>query len=267
LSIRTYLGDRYYGAKARLHREFGSLRSLRELGPAARRDFERARNEDVYRAAYLDEMPLVTVCMATYNRADLLFERTLPSVFAQSYANFEIVLVGDECTDDTAARAAAIDDPRFHFVNLARRGDYPKEPIKRWMVAGTKPMNVALALAGGAFVTHLDDDDSYTPTRLAELVALIRSTRSDLVFHPFEVETADDQWTVNPALEFQLGGVTTGSILYHRWLTRIGWDPFAYLHGEPGDWNRLRKFKFLGVHARRCESILMRHHKERQNRG
>lgn len=267
MSVRTYLGDRYYGAKARLHREFGQVRSLLELGPTARRDFERIRASEAYRACYMEKSPLVTVCIATYNRAERLFERTLPSVFAQGYANFEIVVVGDQCTDDTAERAAEIDDPRFRFVNLARRGDYPEEPIKRWMVAGTKPLNVALALAGGAFVTHLDDDDSYASTRLEELVALIQSTRADLVFHPFEVEAAEDQWTVNPALDFQLGAVTTGSTLYHRWFTRIGWDPFAYLSNEPGDWNRLRKFKFLGVDARRCGSILMRHYRERQNRG
>lgn len=267
MSVRTYLGDRFYGAKARLHRDFGYVRSLRELGPAARRDFARIRRGDTYLACYADKSPLVTVCIATYNRAGLLFERTLPSVFAQTYSNFEIVAVGDQCTDDTAARAAKIDDPRFRFVNLACRGDYPEEPIQRWMVAGTKPMNVALELAGGAFVTHLDDDDTYASTRLEELVALIQSTRADLVFHPFEVETAEGRWTVNPALEFQLGAVTTGSTLYHRWFTRIGWDPFAYLHGEPGDWNRLRKFKFLGADTRRCDSVLMCHHQERQNRG
>ena len=48
------------------------------------------------------EQPLVSVCVATYNRARLLIERSVPSVLQQTYKNFELIIVGDGCDDETA---------------------------------------------------------------------------------------------------------------------------------------------------------------------
>src|SRR5262249_7768435 len=104
--------------------------------------------------------PLVSVCVATYNRVDLLTERCLPSILGQTYDCLDVVVMGDGCTDGTADRVDRIGDPRVRFVNQPA-GRYPDDPTRRWMVAGTPALNRGLDLARGDFVTHLDDDDEY----------------------------------------------------------------------------------------------------------
>ncbi len=78
--------------------------------------------------------PLVTVVVPTYNRAGLLVERCIPSILSQTYDNFELIIVGDCCTDQTEELVAQIKDPRLKFYNLTERGQYPSEPHRRWMV-------------------------------------------------------------------------------------------------------------------------------------
>ncbi|MCP2502095.1 MAG: hypothetical protein NCA08_11110 [Deltaproteobacteria bacterium] len=55
----------------------------------------RRRERDIF----ADREPLVSVRIATYNRARILVERTIPSVLSQTYRNFEIMIVGDHCTE------------------------------------------------------------------------------------------------------------------------------------------------------------------------
>src|SRR5664280_2516348 len=71
------------------------------------------RETDEYRAAYATAVPLVSVCMATLDRAELLIERSIASVLAQTHRNLQIVVVGDNCTDDTMQRLAALGDSRI----------------------------------------------------------------------------------------------------------------------------------------------------------
>jgi len=239
------------------------LRSLSDLGWSARRRFRAARRSAAYQQAYELPQPLVTVCVATYNRGRLLTERCLASLLAQDYPHLQIVVVGDACTDDTAERVAALGDARIEFVNLERRGDYPTEPRHRWMVAGTLAMNHALSLARGQFVTHLDDDDEHAPDRISTLLALIRASRADIVWHPFDYERVPDEWHVNEALRFAANNVSTSSVFYHHWLRAVPWDINAWRYEEPGDWNRFRKIRFLGVRAVRSPRRLLKHFRER----
>ncbi|HZU52741.1 MAG TPA: glycosyltransferase family 2 protein, partial [Holophagaceae bacterium] len=161
--------------------ELDALRSRMDLGAAFAEAFQEARRQPAYEAAYADPDPLVSVCVATYNRGAKLTERCLPSLLKQTHRNLEILVVGDACTDDTEARVAALGDPRIRFENLAERGRYPEDPHRRWMVAGTVPINRALALASGRFVTHLDDDDAHAEDRIEKLLKLARATRADIV--------------------------------------------------------------------------------------
>ncbi len=71
---------------------------------------------------------------------------------------------------------------------------------------------------------------------------------------------------VVPADELVRGQATTSSIFYHHWLGRYPWDIDAHLLLEPGDWNRMRKFKYLGVTVERYPEPLLRHFRERHQR-
>ena len=212
----------------------------------------------------LSVRPLVSVCVATYNRAQLLVERCLPSVLGQSYPHLEVIVVGDGCTDDTADRIGILGDPRLRFVNLERRGDYPTDPLRHWMVAGTAAVNQALSQARGELITHLDDDDEYVPERLEKLDAFVRDEGCDLAWHPFWYENEDGRWILNDARRFAFACVTTSSVLYRSWFKKIPWDAQAHRLLEPGDWNRFRRLRYLGSVCRRFPEPLLRHYREQR---
>lgn len=210
----------------------------------------------------IPERPLVSVCLATFNRARLLTERCIPSILAQTYSNLELIVVGDGCTDETEHLVGKIGDARLRFINLPERGRYPQDPTRRWLVAGTPAVNHAMSEARGDFVTHLDDDDEHSPNRLEKLLAFARSEQCDLVWHPFWYENAAGEWVLQNSEDFAWTHVTTSSVLYRSWLTRIQWDVQAHRLMEPGDWNRFRRIKYVGAICRRYPEPLLRHYRE-----
>jgi hypothetical protein len=221
--------------------------------------FRAARLTESYRSVFQMESPLVSVCITTVDRGALLQERALASAIVQTYQNIEVIVVGDCCEDDTAERVASFGDARFRFINLAARGPYPPPGRARWMVAGTHSINTALQLSNGQLVTHCDEDDTMEPQRIEVLVKSLQAAEADVVYHPFLWQAVDGSWLVLGEGAFEHAQVTTGSVLYHRWLANIPWDVYAYRRGEPGDWNRFRKFKALGAKTHFVPEVLGSH--------
>ncbi|WP_379134702.1 glycosyltransferase family 2 protein [Paenibacillus sp. sgz500958] len=210
-------------------------------------DYLRAASTKEYTDIFDLERPLVTVCIPTFNRADFLLTRSLKSAVLQTYTNLEILVIGDACTDHTEEVVRGFNDPRIKFVNLSSRGQYPDEPVQRWLVAGSIPTNQALEKASGHFITHLDDDDEYTADRIEKLVEYAKLTRADLIYHPFYFAYLPGHWAVNDAEPLMCAKVTTSSMFYHHWLKCVPWDPQSYLLNEPGDWNKVRRMLELGI--------------------
>jgi glycosyltransferase involved in cell wall biosynthesis len=250
-----------------LRNELDTLKAKLDVPKELYDRFYAERNSVAYTSNFTKDEPLVTVCIATYNRGRLLVERSIASVLRQTYKNIELIVIGDCCTDDTVEMVGSINDPRLRFFNLPERGNYPENPLYRWCVAGTVPINHALTLAQGDFITHLDDDDEFVLDRIEKLVSFIQQEKADLVWHPFWHERKNGKWALKKAKEFVGGQVTTSSIFYHRWFAAIPWDIEAYRYQEPGDWNRLRKFKYLGVQAVRYPEPLLKHYLEQNQRS
>jgi glycosyltransferase involved in cell wall biosynthesis len=261
--VQEFVHKGLWGVRRFLKPLEDSFLNLIDPGLAARAEFRRQRATPEYQAVFDKPEPLVSICIGTYNRAALLRDRSLHSCLEQTYRNIEIIVVGDACTDETAEMMAQISDPRVRFVNLEQRGDYPGDPQLRWMVAGTAPVNHALSMARGDFVTHLDDDDEHPPERVAVLLQSLVQNRADLIYHPFRWEMVDGSWRVNQARSFRYTSATTSSIFYHRYFAGLRWDPHAYKYREPGDWNRLRKIRFMGARIVRDPRILLSHYRER----
>lgn len=256
--LRRYLWLNAFGLLEprldRIERQLDALASRVDVPDDLVSEFNSARESDSYRLAFTQQEPLVSVCVPTYNRAELLVERCLPSILNQTYKNLQVIVVGDGCTDDTPTRMARLDDSRIEFVSLPPR----HRPSKgRWMAGATIPGNAAMELSTGAFITHLDDDDEFHPTRIEKLVEFAQQRESDVVFHPWRRQTADGQWSTKNAESFRYGRVGTCMVLYHHWLKRIPWDPECHRYAEPHDWNRFRKFLYLGAQIDRHPEALL----------
>jgi glycosyltransferase involved in cell wall biosynthesis len=119
--------------------------------------------------------PLVTIYTATYNRADLLQLRAIPSVLSQTIQNFEYLIIGDGCTDNTNKIVESFNDPRIKFINLPVRENYEYYSNKKhWFQSGSRAANKALELAQGLFIARIDDDDLWTKTHLEHSLYCLR---------------------------------------------------------------------------------------------
>src|SRR3954467_14840813 len=113
--------------------------------------------------------PRVTIVLATYDWSAVL-PFSIGSALDQGFGDFELIVVGDGCTDDSAEMVAAIGDPRGHWGNL---------PANCGHQSG--PNNEGLRRARGELVAYLGHDDLWLPHHLACLVAAI-DAGADMAF-------------------------------------------------------------------------------------
>ncbi len=104
--------------------------------------------------------PPVTVVMPVYNGAAFLGD-AIGSVLAQTFADFELLVVDDASSDESADVIASYRDPRIRFERNARN------------LGQTATLNRALELARGRYVARLDQDDVSLPLRLERQVELL----------------------------------------------------------------------------------------------
>ena len=170
-------------------RNDAQITELRELVAALARDdghhrrgLYALRASAEYEPAFSESQPLVTVAITTLaDRLELLTQRSLPSALGQTYANLEILVVGDAAGDETRAAVEAVGDPRVRFVDLTQRYVDP-DPRRRWLAGATLTRNEALHQARGHWIVDLDDDDALRPGAVAGLLAFARERRLEVVY-------------------------------------------------------------------------------------
>ncbi len=102
--------------------------------------------------------PLVSVILCTYNRARLV-GRAIASVRAQTFRNWELIIVDDGSSDNTSQRVQplVLADHRLLYVKHRNKGL-------------SKCRNEGIALAVGKYAAFLDSDDEYMKTHIAKRV-------------------------------------------------------------------------------------------------
>ena len=104
--------------------------------------------------------PRVSVIIPTHNRA-LMLIRAVDSVLAQTFADFELLIVDDGSTDETSEVVAGFADPRIRsFRHVSNRGQ-------------AAARNTGIANAQGEYIAFLDDDDEFLPTKIEEQVEML----------------------------------------------------------------------------------------------
>jgi hypothetical protein len=237
---RTQAAERDAVLRRMLRAIFNEERRLREL-------LWQVRAEPSYELAYSESEPLVSVVIATYDNFELLGERSLPSVLAQTYANFEVVVVGDQAPEEAAEIVAGFGDDRLTFHNLNRRGPYPSDPEAFWHVAGIPPYNEAVRRARGRWIAPLGDDDAFRPHHIEALLGLARAGRHEATYGRFLAHFADHPPVDVGAFPPQYGQFGVQVLLYHAGLSFFEMELADELFSLPGDWSLAERMLRCGV--------------------
>ena len=100
---------------------------------------------------------LVSVILPAYN-AERFLKESIDSILAQTYRNFELIVLNDGRTDRTEEIVLSYSDPRIRYVKN-------EQNLKL-----IKTLNKGIDLAKGEYIARMDADDVSVPTRFEEEV-------------------------------------------------------------------------------------------------
>ncbi|MEZ2334121.1 glycosyltransferase family 2 protein [Mucilaginibacter sp. RCC_168] len=112
--------------------------------------------------------PLVSVCMPAYNAGEYIAD-TIKSITAQSYTNWELIMVNDGSTDDTADILNRLTDPRIKVYNQENKGQ-------------CAAANQAFQFSNGELIKFMDADDLLSPNYIQNQVLAINGDDNVIAF-------------------------------------------------------------------------------------
>ena len=113
-------------------------------------------------------MPFFSVVIPLYNKQAYIAE-TLNTVFAQTFTNFEVIVVNDGSTDDGGTTVKAFNDERITYIETVNRG-----------VSAAR--NTGITAGKGKLIAFLDADDYWLPAHLENLYNLYNNHPSSGIF-------------------------------------------------------------------------------------
>jgi hypothetical protein len=168
--------------------------------------------------------PRVTVIIATYNWSTVL-PYAIGSVLNQTMRDYELLVIGDGCTDDSEQVVAAIKDPRVRWINL---------PANTGHQAG--PNNRGIEEAKGEFVAYLGHDDLWLRHHLQCMTDKLDETGAGVAHSLLAriLPGRDIGMPVMPIPEHGMGGPPSCT-MYRRSVTdKIGgWKNYRELNVAP----------------------------------
>ncbi len=106
---------------------------------------------------------MISIVTSTYNRAERL-KRAIESVLAQTYPDWEMLIVDDGSTDNTEEVVRSFRDERLVYIK--RDSNWGND---------TRPKNDGVRASKGEYIALLDDDNEFRPDHLAVLLEAIES--------------------------------------------------------------------------------------------
>lgn len=108
----------------------------------------------------IEASPHVSVCVCTFNGASVV-GRAIESILAQSYGDFELIVVDDASSDSTLELVKAYREPRIRILQNGQN------------LGNARNRSLALRVASGELVKFVDQDDWIAPSCLAEHTRLM----------------------------------------------------------------------------------------------
>ena len=180
---------------------------------------------------------LISVITATYNRSKILYYSIL-SVIYQTYNNWELIVVGDCCTDDTEEVVKSFNNPKIKFVNL--ESNFGEQSY---------PNNVGIKLANGDFIAFLNHDDIWLPDHLETSYKTLIEKDADITFSLIcQIGNFGENSILNTTIsgKYEPGMLipATSWLLKKNVINRIGyWNSAFELRTSPSDDYMYRAYK------------------------
>ena len=143
-------------------------------------------------------MPTISIITSTYNRSKKL-ERAIKSVLAQSYGDFEYLIIDDCSTDQTEklVRKYTKKDKRIRYFKTEKNSGHD-----------ALPKNIGFKNATGEYIAFLDDDDEWFPDTAKILYKYMKHTKADMVYGDYIIYDSSGKKSVGWSLNFSLQTLT-----------------------------------------------------------
>ena len=120
-----------------------------------------------------DNFPIISIVIPMYNAENYIAE-CLESILAQTFQNFEVIVVND-CSTDSSVEI--VENYLEKFGGRLRLAHMEKNSG-----SGALPRNKGMELSLGKYIFFVDDDDLITPTALEELYTLAKNYNAEVVY-------------------------------------------------------------------------------------
>ncbi len=116
---------------------------------------------------------LVSIIMPSWNTGHFIAE-SIQSILAQTYENWELLIVDDCSTDNTDEVVALFDDRRINYVKNKKN------------CGAAMTRNRAISMANGEWIAFLDSDDLWLPEKLEKMIEFLTENNYTFAYHNFE---------------------------------------------------------------------------------
>ncbi len=179
---------------------------------------------------------LVSIVLPIYNGEKYMRE-SINSVLAQTYTNWELLIIDDGSTDNTAKIA-------FDYTARDSRIRYFKNPQNLRL---PRSLNRGFSLASGLYLTWTSDDNYYYPTAMERMVKALETEKKDFVFASCDVINGNGKiveciMVDNRAMKRIVGSNPVGAcFLYSRRVYEVigEYDPDLTLVEDFDYWQRI----------------------------
>lgn len=182
-----------------------------------------------------------SILTPAHNRADVL-PFAIRSVLAQTETDWELLIVGDGCTDNTAVVVAQFRDPRLRWFDRPKGAGF-----------GYDNRNFAFRKMRGEFVAILPHDDIWFPDHLSLLARSLEERGAEWTYSrtiwvepggellPGDFDLAADNYVRQQFVDRKLNGIPSGSVMHRRdCFARYGyWNETLPACGDWDMWVRI----------------------------